>query len=266
MPFEPLGGAEVVERGPGRVRLRAGTTTVEVTALAADLYRVGVFPEGKPPDYRSEAIASGYEPGGGVPEIALDPLRVGGDAFELETGIPSHGVADLLGRRLRLLRPRGAGERFFGCGERTSGLEKTGSRQVFWNVDPPQGHTASFNNLYTSIPFTLSLRDGRASGFFLDNAGRVELDLAKADPNLVTGVCRGTLVYYVFTAETPAAVLERYTELTGRTPMPPLWALGNQQSRWGYENENDVRGIAREFRARGIPCDVVYLDIDYMDG
>jgi alpha-glucosidase len=266
MPFEPLGEAEVVERVEGRVRLRAGTTTVEVTALAPDLYRVGVFPEGKPPDYRSEAIAHEYGGGGELPEIALAPLRVGGDEFEIETGIPLHGVADLLGPRLRLIRPRGEGERYFGCGERTSGLEKTGSHQIFWNVDPPQGHTASFNNLYTSIPFALSLQDGRASGFFLDNAGRVELDLAKADPTLLTGVCRGTLVYYVFTGQTPAAVLERYTELTGRTPMPPLWALGNQQSRWGYETADDVRAIAREFRSRGIPCDVVYLDIDYMDG
>ena len=139
MPFEPLGEAEVVERGEGRVRLRAGTTTVEVTALAPDLYRVGVFPEGKPPDYRSEAIAHEYAAGGELPEIALAPLRVGGDAFELETGIPLHGVADLLGPRLRLIRPRGEGERYFGCGERTSGLEKTGSHQIFWNIDPPAG-------------------------------------------------------------------------------------------------------------------------------
>ena len=61
-------------------------------------------------------------------------------------------------------------------------------------------------------------------------------------------------------------MLERYTELTGRTPMPPLWALGNQQSRWSYMDADEVRGIARGYRERGIPCDVVYLDIDYMDG
>ena len=53
---------------------------------------------------------------------------------------------------------------------------------------------------------------------------------------------------------------------TGRTPLPPLWALGNQQSRWGYKTADEVRAIAREFRARDIPCDALYLDIDYMDG
>src|ERR671922_1830362 len=81
----------------------------------------------------------------------------------------------------RLVKRREPGERFFGCGERTAGLEKTGSHQIFWNVDPPSGHTASFNNLYTSIPFTLSLANGRAYGLFFDNTHRVEFDLALED-------------------------------------------------------------------------------------
>jgi alpha-glucosidase len=162
------------------------------------------------------------------------------------------------------LRPEG--ERYFACGERTAGLEKTGTRQVFWNVDPPAGHTAAFNNLYTSIPFVLCLHEGRAHGVFYDHAGRVELDLAKADPGRVTVAAADDLVVYVLYGPTPAEVLDRYTALTGRTPLPPLWALGNQQSRWSYMDADEVRTVAREFRARGIPCDVLYLDIDYMDG
>ena len=169
--------------------------------------------------------------------------------------------------RPRMVKRRAAGERFFGCGERTSGLEKTGSHQVFWNIDPPAGHTASFNNLYTSIPFVLSLRDGRAYGLLFDNTGRVEIDLAKADPErVVYEAAGGDLVYYVFCGPTPRDVLDRYTALTGRTPMPPLWALGNQQSRWSYMSADELRAIAAGFREREIPCDVLYLDIDYMDG
>ena len=76
-----------------------------------------------------------------------------------------------------------AGERYFGCGERTAGLEKTGSHQVFWNVDPPHGHTAALNNMYTSIPFVLSLQGGPRTGCSSTMPGRVELDLAKADPD-----------------------------------------------------------------------------------
>lgn len=290
MPFEPLGDAVVVERAAGTLRLRAGATTVEVSALARDLFRVGMFPGGKPPDYRSEAIARAFAPVGSAPagleiaageataHVGLDPLRVSfSDAegrrfaaddpgLEVETGTRLDGVHDVLGPALRVRKARGDGERFFGCGERTSGLEKTGSHQVFWNVDPPQGHTASFNNLYTSIPFTLSLQGGRARGFFLDHPGRVEIDLAKEDPERVTASAAGTLVYYVFAGPTPRRVIERYTELTGRIGMPPLWALGNQQSKWGYMSADEVRAIARGYRERDIPCDVLYLDIDHMDG
>jgi alpha-glucosidase len=165
-----------------------------------------------------------------------------------------------------LVKLRPSGERYFGCGERTAGLEKTGTRQVFWNVDPPEGHTASFSNLYTSIPFVLCLREGRAHGVFYDHPGRVELDLAKTDPGRVTVSAGDDLSVHVILGPTPADVLERYTALTGRMPMPPLWALGNQQSRWSYMDADEVRTLASEFRTRGIPCDVLYLDIDHMDG
>ncbi len=137
---------------------------------------------------------------------------------------------------------------------------------MFWNIDPPDGHSASMSNLYTSIPFTLSLQSGVARGLFVDHPGRVEFDLAKQDPERVEATVAGSLVYYAIAGPTPRRVLERYTELTGRIGMPPLWALGNQQSRWGYETADEVRSIASEFRARGIPCDVIHLDIEHMDG
>ena len=128
------------------------------------------------------------------------------------------------------LRPEG--ERYFGCGERTAGLEKTGTRQVFWNVDPPAGHTASFNNLYTSIPFVLCLREGRAHGvFYTTGAGRARpgQDGSGARDGVGGRRPRRSTCFW---ARRRRDVLERYTALTGRMPMPPLWALGNQQSRW----------------------------------
>jgi alpha-glucosidase len=198
------------------------------------------------------------------PALAEPPVE--GDPASLD-GILDIEFAGFESDRPRLVTRRVSGERFFACGERTAGLEKTGSHQVFWNIDPPMGHTASFNNLYTSIPFVLSLREGRAYGVLFDNTGRVEIDLAKADPSrVVYEAAGGDLRFYVFEGPTPRDVLDRYTALTGRTPMPPLWALGNQQSRWSYMSADEVRSLAGEFRARGIPCDVLYLDIDYMEG
>ena len=296
--YQPLGAGELIDHEDTSLLLKAGSTTVEVTALAPDLFRVGMFPAGGPPSYDSEAIAK--EDWGPVEvsmqesdeeltlstteataRISLNPLRVGFtdasgrelavDDAELGMGAVETAEADVfsepLGSPVRLYKRREAGERYFGCGERTSGLEKTGSHQVFYNVDPPLGHTASFNNLYSSIPFTFSITDGKAHGLFFDNTHRVEFDLALEDEDRAYyGAEGGAIVYYVFCGPTPADVIDRYTELTGRTPMPPLWTLGNQQCRYSYMNEAEVREIARGFRDRDIPCDVIYLDIHYMEG
>ena len=197
--YEPLGAAQLLDHDGRSVRLRAGSTIVEIAALAPDLFRVGAFPEGSPPEYASEAIAKeDWDPvevsvgltGGTLAfstsvavHISLDPLRISftdasgrtfaADDAGLGMGFVRQPEADVftqpVGSPVRLYKRREEAERYFGCGERTSGLEKTGSYQIFWNVDPPLGHTASFNNLYASIPFTLSLANGRAHGLFFDN-------------------------------------------------------------------------------------------------
>ena len=202
--YKPLGKAEITDHDDEKIRLKAGSAAVEVTALAPNLFRVGMFPEGRPPDYASEAIAKeSWEPveakireddglltlstAHATVRITLDPLRVSfadgegiefaADDGELGMGVVEQPGTDVfstpLGNPVRLYKKREEGERFFGCGERTSGLEKTDTYQVFWNIDPPAGHTASFNNIYSSIPFTLSMRDGRAYGLLFDNTHRV---------------------------------------------------------------------------------------------
>ena len=296
--YEPLGTGELLDHDDRGLRVRAGSTTVEVTALAPDLFRVGMFPAGRPPRYDSEAIAKEewetvevsmqesdeeltLSTTAATARVSLHPLRVGfsdhsGRQFavddeELGMGAVETPGADIfsepLGSPVRLYKKREEGERYFGCGERTSGLEKTGSHQVFYNVDPPLGHTASFNNLYSSIPFTFSMTNGKAHGLFFDNTHRVEFDLALEDEDRAYyGAEGGAIIYYVFCGPTPRDVVDRYTELTGRTPMPPMWSLGNQQCRYSYMNEEEVREVARGFRERDIPCDVIYLDIHYMDG
>jgi alpha-glucosidase len=296
--FRPVGAATVDHQLLSGVRLSVDSAVVEVTALAPDLWRVGLFSEGRTPDYSSEALAGvewdpvevSHEDSGGTRHITssrsgvhlqLDPLRLsfsdslgrkfaedeparGMGWFPLEGNDP---FAWPVGPPVRLHKRRPPGERFFGCGERTSGLEKTDSHQIFWNVDPPIGHTAASNNLYTSIPLLLALRQGSAWGLFFDSTHRVVFDLAHEDPDSsYFSADGGNLIYYVFAGPSPHDVVARYTELTGRTPMPPMWALGNQQSRYSYMNEEEVRDIASTFRARDIPCDTVYLDIDYMDG
>ena len=177
--YKPLGKAKIADHDGESIRLEAGSATVEITALGPDFFRVGMFPEGRTPDYASEAIAKEHwEPveaemreddglltlstGLTTARITLNPLRVSfadpeGRAFaaddaELGMGVVEQPGTDVfsapLGNPVRLYKRREEGERYFGCGERTSGLEKTGTYQVFWNVDPPEGHTASFHSIY----------------------------------------------------------------------------------------------------------------------
>src|ERR687897_880970 len=276
--YRPLGRAELLDHDDRSLRVKTEATTVEVTSLAPDLFRVGMFPEGRPPRYDSEAIAKeDWEPvevsmqeseeeltlstTAATAYISLQPLRVGfadpsGHAFAADDEELGMGAIETIWTDV-FSEPLGSSVR----------LEKTGSHQVFYNVDPPIGHTASFNNLYTSIPFTFSMTNGLAHGLFFDNTHRVEFDLALEDEGRAYyGAEGGSIVYYVFCGPTPRDVVGRYTELTGRTPMPPLWTLGNQQCRYSYMNEEEVREVARGFRERDIPCEVIHLDIHYMEG
>ena len=72
--------------------------------------------------------------------------------------------------------------------------------------------------------------------------------------------------YYFFYGPDLLEVARQYTRLTGTPEMPPLWAFGYHQCRWSYYPESRLRKIAKEFRDRAIPCDALYLDIDYMEG
>ncbi|HEX8284789.1 MAG TPA: TIM-barrel domain-containing protein [Pyrinomonadaceae bacterium] len=182
-------------------------------------------------------------------------------------------------------------ETYYGLGEKAGATISRDTQQfVMWNTDT-YGYPRGLDPIYQSVGFYTALRQtedprarltamplgakpwplrGTAYGLFLDNTARTYFDMGKTDPSRVTfGAAGGELNYYVFTGggeHTPREVLGDYTRLTGRTPLPPLWALGNQQSRWSYYPEARVREVARGFRESRIPADVIYLDIDYMDG
>ena len=80
------------------------------------------------------------------------------------------------------------------------------------------------------------------------------------------GADDGNMNYYFFGAQSVAAIIKDYTWLTGRMEMPPLWSLGYQQCRWSYMSAQEILDIAQTFRNHNIPADVMYCDIDYMDG
>lgn len=165
--------------------------------------------------------------------------------------------------RLNLDAPEGAA--FLGFGERVGPIDKRGMHLTFWNTDCFPHHTET-DPLYVSVPFTTVLHEGRAHGVFVDEPWRMEADVARAHPHELRWASAGPeLDVYVLSGPRPADVLRRYADLTGYAPMPPLWALGAGQSRWGYRTAQDLRDVIQGYRDRGLPLDSVYVDIDYMD-
>ncbi|ADE15225.1 Alpha-glucosidase [Nitrosococcus halophilus Nc 4] len=161
-----------------------------------------------------------------------------------------------------------ANEGYYGFGQRTGKLNRRYRRLTNWNVDlAGASHSRGDDNLYQACPFFLAARPGFAWGLFLHSTWYNQFDVgASQEDRLRIFTLGGELDYYLLTGPTPAAVVEQLTRLTGRPLLPPLWALGFHQSRWSYSNDQEVEGIAQDFRARNIPLDVVHLDIDYMEG
>jgi len=158
----------------------------------------------------------------------------------------------------------GPGVDLYGTGEVTGPLRRNGARIRLWNTDNYGYGKDGGRRLYQSHPWVLGVRrDGTAFGVLFDSSWKAELSCEDG----VTFSCQGpAFPVLVIERPGPLAVLAALGDLTGRMELPPLWALGYQQCRYSYEPEARVREVAREFRARGIPCDVLWLDIDYMDG
>lgn len=170
------------------------------------------------------------------------------------------------GKQVRCWKQMPEDEHYFGLGENAGPLDKRGQSLVMWNTDA-YGWGANTTPLYETVPFFIGLRQGRAYGIFFDNTWRSSFDMGVQFRNKYSfGAEGGELNYYFFYGPGPKKVVEDYTELVGRSPLPPMWALGNNQSRYSYYPEKKVRFIADNFRIRHIPCDVIFLDIHYMDG
>ncbi len=158
------------------------------------------------------------------------------------------------------------GESFFGLGDKPTDFNLRGKRFQNWNTD-----TYSFSKhqdpLYRSIPFYLSLKEGKSYGIFFDNTYKTHFDFAHEDQNKTSfWADGGELQYYYIHGPHMMDVVKRYHTLTGTHKLPPMWALGYHQCRWSYYPESKLHDLAKNFRERKIPCDALYLDIDYMDG
>ncbi|MEM9685612.1 MAG: glycoside hydrolase family 31 protein [Bacteroidota bacterium] len=157
-------------------------------------------------------------------------------------------------------------ESFYGLGDKPTHLNLKGKRIQNWGTDQ-YAFGKDQDPLYKNVPFYIGLHHNIAYGIFFDNTFRTFFDFCHERRNVTSfWASGGEMNYYFFYGPSIAEVVTGYTDLTGTPELPPLWTLGYHQCKWSYYPESKVREIAQQFRTHQIPCDAIYLDIDYMDG
>jgi alpha-glucosidase len=267
---------------PNGMEVRRGGVLLNVTALTDAIVRVRIARDGVMPEDSSWAVPSemrahrvpvtplknGFTTG--AVRVAVDPTSLALTITDLSGKVivaDSSDPISLDGRAFTLRKALPPGEHIYGLGDKTGGsLDRRGKSYVDWNTDA-YGFDSSTDPIYKSIPFFIGSRgQGGSYGLLLDNTWRAEFDFGHAQPNTLTmSAPDGPIDYYVIAGPSVRDVVRRYTDLTGKAPLPPQWSLGYQQSRYSYMSADEVRQIAGTLRRDRIPTDVIWLDIDYQD-
>lgn len=156
-------------------------------------------------------------------------------------------------------------EKVYGLGENVRGINKRGWIYKSCCADEPN-HLEDRTSLYASHNF-LVLDGGKEQfGVFFDYPGIITFDVGYTHLNeLKITLSEPDADVYVMTGESILDIVKQFRQLIGRSYIPPKWAFGYQQSRWGYMDEDDIREVVKGHREKKIPLESIYMDIDYME-
>ena len=158
------------------------------------------------------------------------------------------------------------GECFYGLGDKATQMNLKGKRLENFATDQ-YAFQKDQEPLYKVVPFYIGLQNKQSYGIFFDNTFRTYFDFCHERRNVTSYWAEGgEMNYYFIYGPQMQDVVTTYTDLTGKPELPPLWALGYHQCKWSYYPESNLKEVAAKFRELKIPCDALYLDIDYMDG
>ncbi len=268
---------------PNGIAISDGAAREEITAVRDDILRVRITSSGIMPEDASWAVLPGplHASVSVTPESSAQSFGFRTAALDVQVNRSNMRltVRDLSGKIIqqdalpvrfqgtsfRVYKTMPLDEHYFGLGDKTGPLDRRDEAFSMWNTDAYR-YQESTDPLYKTIPYFLIYRAGIASGIFLDNTWRSSFDFGKALPGVYSfGAVNGPLNYYILYGPAPKKVVEEYAWLTGTPPLPPLWTLGYQQSRYSYTPQSRVLEIAHRLRADHIPADAIYLDIGYQD-
>lgn len=268
---------------PNGIEVYSGKAVVQVVALRDDVLRVRIGRNGVLPEDASWAVLSSarHQRTTVTPEstaaavgFQTKALRVWIDRTTLRFSLTdlngnvlqedaSGWPVEFHEKSFRIYKQMPVDEHYFGLGDKVGPLDRRNQAFTLWNTDA-YSFQESTDPLYKSIPFFLTMRAGRTVGVLFDNTWGSSFDFGKQIDGVYSfGAEDGATDYYLLYGPQPKRVLESYAWLTGPPPLPPLWALGYQQSRYSYETEAQLRGVAEKLRSDRIPADALYLDIDY---
>lgn len=278
---ESLGNLKEFKKTGSGVRIIASNAILEASVYSASTVRIRIYKE-EAKDFSYAVTTSPLETRFTVKEeqdrieirtdsillsIQKTPLRVRFyNKLEqvLNEDDPSFGTS-WIGNEATTYKRLQKGERFIGLGEKTGNLDRRGRAYVNWNNDY-YAYPVNGDPLYQSTPFYIGIHNQRTYGVFFDNSYRTTFNFGASNDRFSSFATEdGEMNYYLIGNSNIPEIIRSYTQLTGRTEMPPLWSLGFQQCRYSYYPYYKVMAMARNFRERSIPADVIYFDIHYMD-
>ncbi len=185
---------------------------------------------------------------------------------EDESGFHWEENYDYGGDIVKMSKAAPSGESYYGMGDKPVQSNLRGKRFENWATDSYafERHT---DPIYKTIPFYTALHERKAYGIFFDNSFRSFFDFCHEQRHITSFWAQGgEMNYYFIYGPKMIDVVASYSDLTGTPELPPLWTLGFHQCKWSYYPESKVKEVAHKFRELQIPCDAIYLDIDYMEG
>jgi alpha-glucosidase len=269
--------SQVTVAGPTGARLRVEALDPHVVRLwlkpSGDFARQRSLAIGAAPDTRSPLTRA---EGDDEVSVGTGALTVTINRGTLAFGVSASGGGPALLADARVSAPAAGGpwtlterlapaEHLFGLGQDNHNNGRLDRRGVVRDLWAGQQINSGNVTAQYPVPFLLSTgRGGHAYGIFFDNVHRLQFDLGKTQPDqLRLDADGGEIDFYVIDGPCPADVIERYTGLTGRPPLPPLWALGYWQSKCTYYDWNALDEAYGQLSARGFPVDVMVIDADW---
>jgi len=273
-----VGGALEIKGKSFQARILCAEITESCTRLSFDNSNVA------DKQHRSDAVVEALRPGKSVAAMtsaagfktpACEITASGGrlkiafsDGTILETvaeGIGFNGEAMILHFDTT------AATGFYGFGERTKRFNKAGESMDFHTIDvgavyPLTLDRDDYDPAYMSIPLAIIRTGGNYIGLYLDNPERLVFDAGHMEPgHLILQSLAGNNDLYLIQGPSLKDVVRNFSVLTGRAEVPPVWALGNHQCRWGYKTAAEFRALKTNFQKFDVPVSALWYDIDYMD-